>query len=226
MSRGRRIAAAGLLCAAAAGWAGGSPAESGPRPAWTVLLRIGSGGDYRSESARSRTDGTYSLEFEWRGTIEKDDEDFLLVHTACVLKSWRIEERNTSGDDLHMLTERDTPVKPELKVNYALNDQGRIRFDFAIAGFDVPLVESPESFLLVFPLSAESGSKTGTVAYNAAVKSGSNDVAVDAARILSGPVEESFAWTWRRQAWVQTSDSLVFQANGHSARVTLAIIPK
>jgi hypothetical protein len=226
MSRRKRIAAAGWLCAAAVGLIGGPPSAAGSGPAWNVLLRIESGGDYRLEGPTARTDGTYSLEFVWTGTIEKDDEDFLLVHTACVLKSWRIEERNTDGDIFRMLTERDTPDKPELKMNYALNDEGRVRFDFTIAGFDVPLAGSTESFPLVFPLSAESGSKTGTVAYNAAVKSGSNDIAVDTAKIMRGPAEETFAWTWRRQAWIQLSDSLVFQANGHSARVTLAITPK
>jgi hypothetical protein len=39
-------------------------------------------------------------------------------------------------------------------------------------------------------------------------------------------VEETFAWTWRRQAWVQLSDSLVFEANGHKAKVTLSLIPQ
>jgi len=48
-------------------------------------------------------------------------------------------------------------------------------------------------------------------------------VAVGSARLTSGPVEETFAWTWRRQAWVQRSDSLVFQSSGHKAKVTLII---
>ena len=130
--------------------------------------------------------------------------------------------KETSSGSGH---ERDAPDKPELKVNYALNDAGRVRFDFTVAGIDVPLAGSTEIFPLVLPVSAESGSKAGTVAYNSAVKSGSNDVAVDAAKIMSGPVEETFAWTWRRQAWVQRSDSLVFQASGHKAKVTLTILP-
>jgi len=226
MFRTNRIAAAGLTGAAAVWLWAAALAASGPGPSWKVLLRVESQGDYRWESARARTDGTYALEFEWTGTIEKDEQDFLLVHTGSDLKIWRIEERDSDDETVRQITEKDTPEKPELQMKYALNDAGRIRFDFAIEGFDVPLGGSAESFPLVFPVSAESGSKTGAVAYNAAVKSGSNDVAVDAAKIMAGPAEETFAWTWRRQTWVQLSDSLVFQANGHKAKVTLTIIPQ
>lgn len=228
MSRGRRRAAAGLLIAAVV-WPGAASAVAGlprARPSWNVILRVEAEGDYRSESSRSRTDGSYALEFEWTGTIEKDEEDFLLVHTGCVLNSWRIEERDSDGETIRAITEKDAPDKPELKVNYAINDAGRVRFDFLVAGFDVPLAGSPDPFPLVFPVSAESGVRAGAVAYNSALKSGSNDVAVDAAKIMSGPVEETFAWTWRRQAWVQLSDSLVFRATGHRVKVTLTITPR
>jgi len=225
MFRGRILSAAGLCCAAI-GLCAASLAASGTGTAWNVVLRVTAEGDYRSESSLARTDGTYALEFEWTGTIDKDGDDFLLVHTGCVLKAWRIEERTSEGEIIRILSERDAPDKPELKVNYALNDEGRVRFDFAVAGIDVPLAGSTESFRLALPVSAESGSKTGTVAYNTAVNSGSNDVAVDAAKIMSGPVEETFAWTWRRQAWVQRSDSLVFQTSGHKAKVTLTILPQ
>lgn len=228
MSRRRCWAAAGLLIAAAV-WPGAASSAAGLprlRPAWDVILRVEAEGDYRSESSQSRTDGSFALEFEWTGTIEKDGDDFLLVHTGCVLKSWKIEERNSDGETVRAITEKDAPDKPELKVNYAINDTGRVRFDFLVTGFDVPLAGSPAPFPLVFPVSAESGVRAGAVAYNSALKSGSNDVAVDAAKILSGPAEETFAWTWRRQAWVQLSDSLVFQANGHKARVTLMIVPQ
>jgi hypothetical protein len=227
MSRRWSWAAAGLLIAAAV-WPGAASSAAAPfrlRPAWNVILRVQAEGDYRSESSLARTDGSFTLEIEWTGTLEKDDQDFLLVHSGSVLKAWRIEERTSEGDVIRILSERDAPDKPELKVNYALNDAGRVRFDFTVAGIDVPLAGSTESFPLVLPVSAESGSKAGTVAYNAAVKSGSNDVAVDAARFAAGPVEETFAWTWRRQAWVQLSDSLVFQSNGHKAKVTLILIP-
>jgi hypothetical protein len=225
MSRGGIVAAAGL-CGAAVWLCAASFAASGTGPAWKVLIRVAAEGDYRSESSGSRTDGSYALEFEWTGTIEKDGEDFLLVHTDCVLKSWRIEERDSDGETVRAITEKDAPDKPELKVNYVLNDRGRVRFDFLVTGFDVPLAGNAETFPLVFPVSAESGVRAGTVAYNSAVKSGSNDVAVDAAKLQSGPVEETFAWTWRRQAWVQLSDSLVFEANGHKAKVTLSLIPQ
>lgn len=226
MSRTKGIAAAGLIGTAAVCLWTLALSASVPGPSWKVLLRVESQGDYRWEGSRARTDGTYALEFEWTGTIEKDESDFLLVHTGCVLKDWRLEERESSDEAFRLITEQDAPDKPELKMKYVLNDAGRIRFDFAIEGFDVPLGGSAESFPLVFPVSAESGSKTGTVAYNAAVRSGSNDVAVDAAKIMEGPAEETFAWTWRRQTWVQLSDSLVFQANGHKVKVTLTLTPQ
>jgi len=212
--------AAAFFCAAA----GSSPRPHGPT--WKVVLRVESQGEYRSESTPSRTDGSFTLAIAWTGTIEKDGPDFLLVHTGCVLEDWRIEERDSDEDTIRLITEKDAPDKPELRMNYVLNEAGRIRFDFAVVGFDVPLGGGAETFPLVLPVSAESGSKVGAIAYNAAVRSGSNDVAVDEAKILAGPVEETFGWTWRRQAWVQSSDRLVFQSNGHKVKVTLTITPE
>ena len=226
MTRGRIWTAAGLLIAAAIGAGGASSGPLPPAPSWNVVLKVKAEGDYRSESSQARTDGTYSAEFEWTGTIAKDGDDFLLVHTGCVLKEWRIEERTSEGEIIRMLSERDAPDKPELKVNYALNIEGRVRFDFAVSGIDVPLDGSAQSFPLILPVSAESGSKAGTIAYNTGVNSGSNDVAVDAARLARGSVEEIFTWAWRRQAWVQKSDSVIFQANGHKAKVALTITPR
>jgi hypothetical protein len=225
MSR-RRRAAAGWICAVVV-WSGAAPAAA-PRAAagWNVVLRLEADGEYRSESIRTRTDGSYSVAFEWTGMLEKDELDFLLVHKTCVLKSWKIEERTTEGEIIRMTTDRDATDTPELKVNYVLNEGGLVHFDFAVAGFDVPLSGSEESFPLVFPASAESGAKSGTVAYNAAVRSGSNDIAVEAEEIRSGRTEGVFAWTWLRQAWIQTSDALVFQSNGHKAKVTLTIVPQ
>jgi hypothetical protein len=225
MSRWRRIAAGGLgavavwLCAA-------SGASSAPQPSWKVVLSVEAEGEYRSESSRERTDGHWTLAFEWTGTIEKDDQDFLLIHSGGALKSWTIEERSSGEETVRTLTQEDTPEKPELKVNYLLKVNGRVRFSFFIAGFDVPLSGSVESFPLAFPASAECGTRSGTVAYNSGILSGSNDVSVDVEKILRGSVDAGFAWTWRRQAWVQLENSLVFQANGHKAKVKITIRPQ
>jgi hypothetical protein len=223
--RTRIAAAAGLSAFLLGPGASRAFLPNAPGPVWKVILRVEAAGDYRMESTRGRTDGSFSLDFEWTGTIEKDEEDFLLVHTAGGLKSWRIEERASAGDSSRVQTEADVEVKPELKVGYVLRDKDQVRFSFIVEGFDVPLAGSGEAFPLVLPVSAEGGRSSGTVAYGSGIRKGSNDVSVEAAKLASGPVEKTFGWTWRRQAWVQLEDVVVFQANGHTAKVTLSISP-
>jgi len=229
LSGSRRRAAAGAVAVAlaAAGLAaGGRTAIARPEdpPWWNVTMTVEGKGDYelRPDRAGARYAGSFVFAFAWSGTLQKDDEDYLLVHKSCQLTDWRFEERGTFNEAVTMLTAADIGDKPELKVGYLLKRDGSLHIAFEVAGFDVPKLAGSDAFPLVLPLTAEAGAGRK---YDASLKSGSNVVALDQDALARGPMDKSFAWTWKSQAWVQKRETNVYQASAHEARVRIRVTP-
>ncbi len=183
-------------------------------------------GDYRQDAREVMHTGTYAFSFSWMGSIEKDPDDYLLVHTSCDLTHWEAEERATSAQHIRTLTTENFPDKPELNVNYILERDGLLYFDFIIRGFEVPLGPAPQHFTLRLPASEENAFAPGGNIYNPHVQAGSNKVFLEEKRIKQGPLEKSFAWTWKYQTWVQQVDNSIFQSNSHKVKVKVSVTPR
>jgi len=196
------------------------------QPSWSVKMTVEVRGEYKVDTRQVKYAGAYAFAFLWTGTMEKDDEDYLLVHNSCTLTKWEIEEKADSAGSLHILTADEFPDRPELKVNYILKMEGGLHFNFAVEGFDVPKNVSSESFYLCFPASQENRAQWAGIDYNLFVKKGSNKIAMDEARIQRGSAEKIFSWTWSHQAWVQKQEQVVFQSNNHEAKVKIEITPR
>lgn len=181
-------------------------------------------GDYEAgpDGANIRYAGSFAFAFAWSGALQKDDEDYLLVHKTCQLTAWRIEERRTSNEGVTTLTTADIGDKPELKVGYILRRDGGLHIAFEITGFDVPKLAGSDAFPLILPVSAEGGRRRK---YDIYLKSGSNKVVLDEGALARGPEEKTFAWTWKSQDWVQKRDASVFQSSSHAARVRIVVTP-
>ncbi len=182
-------------------------------------------GEYKMESSEAKVAGTYSFTFRWSGTMEKDDEDYLLVHNKCDLTKWEVEEKADARGFLRVLTADNYPAKPELRVNYILKMEDGLHVDFAVEGFEVPQNPSPDTFYLCLPASEENAARSGGIAYNIFVKTGSNKVIMDENRILLGPAEKTFAWTWKHQTWIQKQELMIFESSSHEAKVKMEIMP-
>jgi hypothetical protein len=193
---------------------------------WKVEITLEARGKYQLGAPEREYRGSYAFAFRWNGTLERDDQDFLLVHNGCELVRWEIEESATAGNSLVILKTPEITEKPELKVNYILKEKGVLLFNFLVMGFDVPRNPSAEHFYLILPASAENSGRFEGIHYNPCVKTGSNQIAIEETPVLHGPLEKSFSWTWEHQGWVQGLEHTVFQANGHEARVKIAITPR
>jgi hypothetical protein len=204
---------------------GARPPSSEPEW-WDIALTIEVKGEYRMEVRDTRALGTFAFAFAWSGTMQKDDEDFLLVHRACELTRWNIEEKTSFAEAITTLMTADIMDKPELKVNYILKKADGLHLNFEIAGFDVPKLASAESFYLRLPVSEENAGPPAGPDYNLFVKSGSNKIIIDEKPIEQGCLTKKFAWSWRYQNWIQKLDSTVFQSSGHEAAMTLSITPR
>ena len=226
--RGGVASAAGTTIATSQGAvraAGGAAQKPGP-PWWDMSITVDGRGEYesRADAAGARYAGTFAFAFAWMGMLQKDDEDYLLVHKSCRLTDWRIEERGTFNEAVTMLTTADIGDKPELKVGYILKREGRLHIAFDVVGFDVPKLAAGDAFPLALPASAEGGAAVGKK-YGFFVKTGSNTVAVAEDALARGPADKAFAWTWKSQGWVQKREMNIFQSSGHDARVRVLITP-
>mgnify|MGYP001044060679 CR=1 FL=1 len=95
-------------------------------------------GRYGLETRESRHEGSYRLRVHWLGLMERDDEDFLLLHKERSLEKWEAEERSSRGEKLALLKTDDFSERPELRVNYVLREEDVLLIDFAVVGFDIP----------------------------------------------------------------------------------------
>jgi hypothetical protein len=191
-----------------------------------MSMTVDGRGEYesRADAGGTRYAGSFAFAFAWAGTLQKDDEDYLLVHKSCRLTDWRIEERGIFNEAVTSLTTADIGDRPELKVGYILRREGRLHIAFDVAGFDVPKLGASDAFPLVLPASAEGGAAAGKK-YGLFVKTGSNTVAVAEDILAPGPADKTFAWTWKSQGWVQKRETNIFQSSGHDARVRVLITP-
>jgi hypothetical protein len=195
-------------------------------PSWTVGITLDVRGDYKMDARGIKIDGTFAFIFRWTGTIEKDAEDYLLVHNDCRLTNWEIEEKSDSAGSLKTLSTEEIPEKPALKVNYILKSGKNLVFDFAVEGFEIPKSKAPAGFYLVLPASKENLAHFGGIGYDLFVKSGSNMIVMDENPILRGPSEKTFAWTWKYQTGIQTLGGTAFQSQTHEVKAKIEITPR
>ncbi len=195
-------------------------------PSWTVGLTLDVRGNYKMDARRIKVDGTFAIIFRWTGTIEKDADDYILVHNDCRLTKWEIEEKCDVSGSLKTLSTEEIPDKPALKVNYILKSGENLVFDFAVEGFEIPKSKAPAGFYLVLPASRENLAHSGGIGYDLFVKSGSNMIVMDENSILRGPSEKTFVWTWKFQTGIQTLDGTAFQSQTHEVKAKIEITPR
>lgn len=192
---------------------------------WDIQIIVEAEGRYGLEGSEERHEGSFALRAFWLGLMERDDEDFLLLHKERTLEKWEAEERSSRGEELASLKTEDFAARPELRINYIMSQGPSLLVDFAVEGFDVPRALAGESFPLVLPASTGSGTGAPGRPYDLDIRKGSNRIELPLAAILKGPEVRKFGWTWSRRDWRPGAGRSLLAIQSHQAVVTVSITP-
>ncbi len=158
--------------------------------------------------------------------MEKDDSDYLLYHSGSETLRWETREKVSSGGGQKVLTEKDFDDRPVFRMNYVLNENGILRFDFVVDGFPVPRSGAGEKFDLILPASKKEEGHLSPSGYDASVVNGSNEIVFEEKTIRTGPAERAFRWEWKRYQPSSGQGIAVVLFNSHKAEVKIAITPR
>lgn len=220
-------AASGILTALALLWLSLSQAAAGAKaPAWwdiEILLTVD--GKYGLRQGDSVATADFAFSTRWRGSIERDDADYLLYHANSELIRWTLREKSLNEDILSLLTESDAAGKPSFRMNYILSQGDDLVFDFAVEGFPVPVGPAPARFDLALPKTRGGAEHSTDSRYDDFVVHGSNAVRINEAKIYRGAVERNFSWSWKHEKWLMGQTENIFISNLHKASVKIIVVP-
>jgi len=169
--------------------------------------------------------GHFSFTIRWKGTIEEDEDDYRLVHNAAELTNWQADESQPPASKERLLTTDDFEDKPVFHLNYILQENEEVQLDFSMDGFPIPCGPSNNRFLLVLPESAMSTHPGAGPSYDFNITAGSNRISVPRNDVLAGPVERSFAWSWKRFQSGFEQNKTVSCLQSHAARLSVSFTP-
>ncbi|MBN2266292.1 MAG: hypothetical protein JW775_10815 [Candidatus Aminicenantes bacterium] len=223
-SRGSRGGVAGALLLAGLAWAScNAVAARAARPEgagwWEVRLTIEAEGEYTINGGRAPLAGEFVCRASWTGRLEPDGEDFILIRLGTEVLEWRLREKAGRGGVL----EAPSAAEPDLRLNYVLNDGREIEFFFELGRVSIPLHASPVPMALDLPRSSGRAAGRPGQAYGDFVRRGSSRVAIPETDLLQGSAERSFSWDWRRERRFDRGGRIFLAAQGHSAKVTVAV---
>ena len=217
-----------LIAAAAVLMFLGAAGRTAHRPfaeKWDIQITVECDGQYGLEAGGTRVDGQYGFTAQWVGLMERDDEDFLIIHKGVELERWKAAEKAVRPGRIDLIEAKDFTEKPKLRVNYILRKEGCLEIALAVHGFEVPRQATPDTFRLALPCSAEDATAPDGIKYNAFVTEGSNRVFLDESAIAGRTEVKKFGWTWKWRAWVQQMEQTVLTLNTHKAVVTVSVTP-
>ena len=167
--------------------------------------------------------GKYNFIIFWKGSIEKDEEDFILYYENSELPVWNIQETaNLSGNKIFSST-NDFQQKPILHVNYILKKGDKLHFNFIVHGFFIPKNESEKKYYLNLPASAEYSDHSMGIDYNSHILKGSNLIIVENNEIYGDSIEKIFSWRWASQKFSKKQKKFDRFSNKHDVKIKINI---
>jgi len=195
------------------------------KPSWSVELTLAVQGQYRMDDKAGPRVGHFAFSVRWKGTIEEDEDDYRLVHNAAELLNWQADETQPPASRERPLTTNDFEDKPVFHFNYILQENEEVQLDFSMDGFPIPCGPSDNKFLLMLPESAMSTHPGAGPNYDGNITRGSNRICIPRADVLAGPVEHSFAWSWKRFQSGLEQNKTVSCLQSHTARLSVSFTP-
>jgi len=222
----RAAVGSSLVCAAGLLLAGPVvTAFSQAKPSWNVAITLEVKGRYRIEDKGGPRIGHYAFTVHWKGTIERDDDDYLLLHNEAALDDWKADESPAPATDGRFLDSQDFADRPVFHLNYILGENEEVQLDFAMDGFPIPMNHSNYKFPLTLPASISNAQAGSELGYDRYITEGSNRISLPKAAVESGPVKKTFAWGWKRNRWGLEQDVTVYCSQSHEAALTVSFTP-
>jgi len=192
-------------------------------PWWEARLALSVRGAYMVKGPNASFTGEFVYGARWGGILERDGMDVLVYHTQIGDEGWEVRERAARPEGTRVLTEKDAPEKPGLRVNYILRMGRDLLFDVSVEGFKIPLGVWPDRFDLDLPCSSEHGGAAAS-GYDDFITKGTNRIAIGVDGLERGTLEKSFSWEWKRERWTAAGSGTVWLAGSHQASVILTLI--
>ncbi len=191
-------------------------------PWWELRCVLTVRGDYSVTDLDTTFNGEFQYKARWEGTMERDGPDFRLFHDKAEVLAWEIREKTVPEDDPLLMTERETPEKPALRLNFVIRHDPDILFCLTVGGLLIPLASSPEKFDLVLPRTRAPGVET--TGYEDFITKGTNAVAVGEEALAEKKLERSFGWEWKRRQWTVRGRGAVKLAETHKVTVVVTLL--
>jgi hypothetical protein len=192
-------------------------------PWWEARLALTVRGDYAVKAPNVSFTGEFTYSARWAGTMERDGPDLLLYHSRTDEVEWEIREKDVQPGGTRILSEKNVPERPGLRVNYVLRLDRELLFDISVEGFKIPLGVSPDRFDLDLPCSQEHGGAAAG-GYDDFVTRGTNRIAVGPDALEKWSLERSFSWNWKRERWTAAGSGTLWLAGSHRVTAVVTII--
>ena len=191
-------------------------------PWWEVRCALTVRGDYSVTDLGTTFSGEFLFKARWEGAMEQDGPDFRLFHAKAEVLAWDLREKSAPPTGAAVLTEREAPTKPALRMNYVVREGPDILFSLAVEDLLIPLATSPEKFALVLPRSKAPGADTA--GYGDFITKGTNVVVMGEEGLGEKSLERSFAWDWKRREWTVRERGSVKFAETHKVSVIISLV--
>jgi hypothetical protein len=196
-----------------------------PGPSWwEVSLSVTVKGSYVIEGGDAPLHGEFTCRARWAGTIELDENDFLLYNLKTEVLEWRLEEKAGPPKEESLLLAQEISGAPHLRLNYVLREGSDLRFDYEFMEVSIPLHASSVKAKLEFPRSSGHVAFSPGLGYGSGVSRGSNQVVIQGTDLERRAVERTFSWKWQREKRVSGSSKIFLLTQRHTAEAVVALI--
>jgi len=203
------------------------PGRAQEKPAWwQIILHLEAEGEYGLESGDRSSTGHYTFALRWRGLMERDEDDYLIYSLEDELQQWTASETTFTADAATRATTTDFRDRPSLAFRYIIRRAGQLHLDFLVTGIVVPQAESEDSFVLLFPSSAENNQRDQQISYNQHVTKGSNRITLEEREMYADRVDRTYSWGWENRSWTLKPNRTVLVRHAHSVIVRLSVVPR
>ena len=167
---------------------------------WTIKMEISVSGKYKSSNNDLMFSGKYSFSIICKANIERDNGDYICYKGHNKLSNIEWNEmigKQFSNDKEQDISEK---IKPQLKLNYIVRENGYICFNFEIPSVWVPYEAQNFSRRILLPRSAENEIVSPKIKYKKYIISGSNKIELlDSNIYIKNKLQKKFKWKWAKK---------------------------